>query len=80
MDAKTKWYVEFLLDAVSTWLIGWIALGGIVSGMVSVGIDPDGGEFAAALPTVAKVTVTYAVWKLFRTFNWLKGVPPERIK
>lgn len=78
MDDKTRWYAEFALDVVATIVLGWFVVGAIVGAiLVPMVVDPkDPGELAKAIPILAQIGVTYAMWKLFRSFNWLKGTPP----
>lgn len=77
---KQRWYAEAALDLLATVILGWFVVGGIVAAMLTPGAAAPGaegpGEFEKALPLLAQVLVTYAFWKLFRSFNWLKGTPP----
>lgn len=75
MSDKNKWYAEMAIDIAATYLIGWLILGGIAASLIHVGADA--GEFGKMMPVLARVAVTYGVFKLLRTFNWLKGVPPK---
>lgn len=74
LSEKQRWWAEAALDAVATFFLGWLILGGIVAALVPPG--PDAGEFEKALPILVRVAVTWGVWKLFRGFDWLKGTPP----
>lgn len=81
MNDNGKWWTEFALDVIATFLIGWLLVGGIAAGIISAtmvkGEDP--GDLVKFLPVLVQGAVTYGFWKLFRTFNWLKGVPPKRV-
>lgn len=75
MNDRMKWWAEALLDALATWLLGWLLLGSLVAAMLDPG--KDAGDMGELVPLLGRVVITYAVWKLLRTFNWLKGVPPK---
>lgn len=73
---KQRWYAEIALDVVATILLGWFVVGALAGALVAPrGEDP--GEFEKALPLLVQVAVTYGMWKLFRSFNWLQGTPPK---
>lgn len=76
---KQRWWAEAVLDVLSTWILGWLLLGAIVAAMLQPNVvdGKDPGEIAKAIPVLAQGVVTYGMWKLFRSFNWLKGVPPK---
>jgi hypothetical protein len=75
MTPNQKWWAEAALDVLATFIIGWLILGGICASFFPV--PADAGEFEKATPWLVRLAVTYGIWKLFRTFNWLKGVPPK---
>ena len=74
MSPKSKWWAEFAIDGAATFVLGWLLLGGIVAAMLAGAGE---GELGKAIPVIGRIAVTYATWKLFRSFNWLKGVPPS---
>lgn len=78
---KQRWYAEAALDLLATVILGWFVVGGIINAMLTPGEPAPGaqppGEFEKALPLLAQILVSYGIWKLFRSFNWLKGTPPS---
>lgn len=76
---KQRWWAELALDLLFSVVVGWFLLGAIASAiLMPMVIDPkDPGELAKALPILVQIAVTYGAWKLSRSLNWLKGVPPS---
>ena len=81
LNDKQRWWAEAALDLAATVFLGWFVVGAIVGAiLVPMVVDPkDPGELATAIPIIAQAGVTYAMWKLFRSFNWLKGTPPSGV-
>lgn len=81
MNDKTRGYAEFALDVIATIVLGWFVVGAIVGAvLVPMVVDTkEPGEMAKAIPILAQIATTYGMWKLFRSFNWLKGTPPANI-
>ena len=75
LNDKNRWYAEWALDAVSTVVLGWFIVGPIVAALFPV--PADGGDLVQFVPILIQAAVTYGFWKLFRSFNWLKGTPPS---
>jgi hypothetical protein len=76
---KQRWWAEWGLDLAFTVVVGWFLLGAFAAAILMPMVtDPkDPGEIAKALPVLVQAAVTYGCWKLMRSFNWLKGVPPK---
>lgn len=80
INDKNRWWFEAALDALATFFLGWLIVGGIVASVVaSTMIKPetDAGDLVNFFPLVAQIATTWAFWKLFRGFDWLKGTPPQ---
>lgn len=79
MNDQTRWWAEWGLDVLFTFIVGWCVLGTIAANMLQPALvgGEEPGEIAKAMPVLAQCAVTYGIWKLARSFNWLKGVPPK---
>lgn len=74
MSDKTRWWAELALDVVSV-----VAVLIVASMTVDVffPVAKDAELSAQIIPIILKGAAVYGAWKLFRSFNYLKGTPPS---